>query len=104
MGLGLGLRLGFVSICLPEYVWPRIAMRRSMDARCHKLSPELQQPLLPCHGAPTSAKPLKLSIGRDGDGHSAASSSKSSTYAPSNRRQKELLVASMRLYQFVRRP
>ena len=53
-----------------------------MDARCHKLSPELQQPLLPCHGAPTSAKPLKLSIGRDGDGHSAASSSKSSTYAP----------------------
>ena len=42
-----------------------------MDARCHKLSPELQQPLLPCHGAPTSAKPLKLSIGRDGEGHSA---------------------------------
>ena len=42
-----------------------------MEARCHKLSPELQQPLLPCHGAPTSAKPLKLSIGRDGDGHSA---------------------------------
>ena len=60
-----------MSICLPEYVCPRIAMRRSMDARCHKLSPELQQPLLPCHGAPTSAKPLKLSIGRDGEGHSA---------------------------------
>ena len=74
-----------------------------MDARCHILSPELQQPLFG-HGAPTSTKPLKLSMGHDGEGHSAASSSKIRTYAASKRRQNDVLVASMRLYQFVRRP
>ena len=83
----------------------RVGVRVS-GAMTATLSPELQQP---CCSLPRSAderealevvdRPRWRRAQRRVEPGRAVR-----TYAPSKRRQNELLVASMRLYQFVRRP